>query len=177
MKLVTANTRREWRAWLKKNHAKEKEAWLVYYRKSSGKRRIPYNDAVEEALSFGWIDSTVRNVDRDRYAQRFTPRRSGSPLSEMNKERARKLIKAGKMTKTGLASAKKSLGERLVIPAYILKALKNDKVTWENFRRFPESYKRIRIGWIANARSSDRKRRLLYFLKMTKMNKKFGMVQ
>jgi len=177
MKLVKAITRKEWRAWLRKNHTKEKEAWLVYYRKASGRERIPYNDAVEEALSFGWIDSTVRNIDRERYAQRFTPRRPGSPLSEMNKERARRLIRQRKMTQAGLSAIRNSLKEKLVIPAYILRALKKDRTTWENFTKFPESYRRIRIGWIANTRASDRKRRLRYFLKMTKENKMFGMVR
>ena len=94
------------RSWLEKNSEKEKEVWLVYYRKSSGKKRIPYNDAVEEALCFGWIDSTAKKIDEEKFAQKFTPRNPKSPISEMNKERVRRLIKAKKMTEKGLTAIK-----------------------------------------------------------------------
>ncbi|HEV8660354.1 MAG TPA: hypothetical protein VGS96_17240, partial [Thermoanaerobaculia bacterium] len=83
----------DWRAWLRKHHKTAREIWLVYYRKSSGKPRISYNDAVHEAIAFGWIDSTVKKLDVDRFAQRFTPRRPGSKASEMNKARARRLVR------------------------------------------------------------------------------------
>ena len=87
-------TRTEWRSWLQEHHTTEREIWLVYYKKHTAKPRIPYNDAVEEALCYGWIDSTVKKLDDDRFAQRFTPRKHGSnsKLSEMNKERIRQLI-------------------------------------------------------------------------------------
>lgn len=75
-----------------KNHAREKCIWLIYYRKSSGKQRIPYDDAVEEALCFGWIDSIVKRIDDEKFAQRYTPRRPDSVLSQPNKERFRKMI-------------------------------------------------------------------------------------
>ena len=76
--LLYASTRKQWREWLRKNHSAKKEIWLVYYKKHSNKIRIPYNDAVEEALCFGWIDSTVRTIDENKYAQRFSPRKAGS---------------------------------------------------------------------------------------------------
>src|SRR5712692_182914 len=88
----------DWRAWLRKHHKTSREIWLVYYRKDSGKPRISYNDAVDEALCFGWIDSTAKKIDADRTAQRFTPRRPGSPTSEMNKARARRLVREQRMT-------------------------------------------------------------------------------
>ena len=69
--------RYEWRAWLAKHHDTEKDIWLIYYKKQSGEPRIPYNDAVEEALCFGWIDSTVKGIDENKYAQRFSPRKKG----------------------------------------------------------------------------------------------------
>ena len=176
--------RQVWRAWLKEHHKTEKEIWLVYYRKDSGKPRIPYNDAVEEALCFGWIDSTLAKVDHESFAQRFTPRRKNSQLSEMNKERIRRLLKQKKMTRAGLAAVDhafdKSPGKpKFSIPSDILKALKRDKTTWNNFQQFPDSYKRIRIGWIDGSRNRPDffKQRLNYFLKMTKANKRFGMVQ
>ena len=171
--------RKAWRAWLKKNHKTEKEIWLVYYNKSSGKERVPYNAAVEEALCFGWIDSTVKKIDSESFAQRFTPRNPKSPWSEMNKERARRLIAAKKMTKAGLALLGNVHEEEFTIAADILKALKKDKETWQNFQQFPESYKRIRIGFIHASRNRPEffKKRLAYFLKMTKQNKMFGMMK
>ena len=93
----------DWRAWLRKHHKTSREIWLIYYRKSSGKPRISYNDSVEEALCFGWIDSIQKKIDDDRLAQRFTPRRPGSKTSEMNKARARRLVRERRMTPAGLA--------------------------------------------------------------------------
>src|SRR2546425_13099589 len=90
-KTYYTKNRRGWRAWLAKHHRTAPEIWLIYYKKDSGKPRIPYNDAVEEALCYGWIDSILKPVDADRYAQRFSPRRPRSRLSEMNRERVRRL--------------------------------------------------------------------------------------
>ena len=173
------SNRKDWRAWLRKNHKTEKEIWLVYYNKSSGKERIPYNDAVEEALCFGWIDSTVKKINKGSFAQRFSQRNPKSSWSEMNKVRARRLIAAGKMTKAGLALLGNNHKDKFSVPKDILKSLMKDEETWKNFRSFPESYKRIRIGFIHNSRNRPDffKKRLAYFLKMTKQNKMFGMVK
>lgn len=182
-RLLYVKTRSAWRVWLARHHRTAPEVWLVYYRKRTGKPRIPYNDAVEEALCFGWIDSTQRTIDADRFAQRFTPRRASSRWSEMNKVRARRLIRQGKMTATGLAALKGALaprkGGRRAISPDILKALKHQRRAWANFQRFPRSYKQIRLGWIEAARNRPRlfRRRLRYFLKMTAENRRFGMVQ
>lgn len=182
-----AKNRREWRAWLTKHHRTAPEIWLIYYKKDSGKPRIPYNHAVEEALCYGWIDSILKPVDAHRYAQRFSPRRPRSRLSEMNRERVRRLIAAGRMTRSGLEriqhvfdrrrDTKKTL--KFSIPADILKRLQRDPEVWKNFRRFPESYNRIRIGWITAARPRREvfEQRLRHFLRMTARNKRFGMVQ
>jgi len=102
-KMLYVTNREKWREWLERFHDKEKEIWLVFYRKNSGKPRIPYNDTVEEALCFGWIDSIEKGIDHERFAQRFTPRKPKSQWSETNKERVRRLLKDGKMTKSGLA--------------------------------------------------------------------------
>ena len=176
--------RKEWRAWLKLNHKTVKEIWLVYYNKASGKPRIPYNDAVEEALCFGWIDSTIKKINIESHVQRFTPRKKRSQLSELNKERIRRLVKNKKMTYAGLKAVEHLIDgplkkEKLEIAPDILKALKKDKNTWKKFTNFPESYKRIRIGWIEGSRTRPDifKQRLNYFLKMTAKNKKYGMVQ
>jgi len=95
--------RRQWRAWLAKHHKTAPEIWLIYYKKHSGRPRIPYSDAVDEALCYGWIDSITKPVDEDRWAQRFSPRRPSSRLSDMNRERVRRLIAARRMTKVGLS--------------------------------------------------------------------------
>lgn len=183
-KTLYFTNRTDWRAWLVKNHNKEKEIWLIYYRKSSGKPRISYNDAVEEALCYGWIDSILKKIDEEKFAQRFSPRRPKSKLSEMNKERIRQLIKQKKMTSTGITAVKNLMDTsarnlKLIIKSDILKELKQDKKIWENFQRFPESYKRVRIGWIESARINPKifNTRLKYFLRMTAKNKKYGMVQ
>ncbi len=176
-KTLRVSTRKAWRDWLEKHHAKEKEIWLVFYNKASGKPRIPYNDAVEEALCFGWIDSTVKKVEKDWFAQRFSPRKPGSQWSEMNKERVRRLSREGKMTPAGLAAA--GVLKAFVIPPDILKRLRADKKVWRNFQQFPDAYKRIRVGWIDSVRKrpEEFQKRLRYFLKMTAQNKLFGMVQ
>ena len=183
-KTLYVTNRDDWRSWLAKNYDKEKEIWLIYYRKSSGKQRIPYNDAVEEALCYGWIDSNLKGIDEEKFAQRFTPRKPQSKLSEMNKERVIRLIEQDKMTFIGLASiehvfdtSQKNI--KLTIAPDILKTLKQDNEVWENFQKFPDSYKRIRIGWIEGARTRPElfNRRLNYFLKMTAKNKKYGIVK
>ncbi len=176
-KTLRVSTRKAWRDWLAKHHAKEKEIWLVFYTRASGKPRIPYNDAVEEALCFGWIDSIVKKLDKDSFAQRFSPRKPGSQWSEMNKERVRRLSREGKMTPAGLAAA--GAHKPFAVPPDILKRLRADKNVWKNLQGFPDSYRRIRVGWIVGARKrpEEFEKRLRYFLKMTAQNKRFGMVQ
>jgi uncharacterized protein YdeI (YjbR/CyaY-like superfamily) len=184
-KTLYVKNRREWRAWLSKHHRTRDDIWLIYYRKGSGRPRVSYNDAVEEALCFGWIDSLAKPIDKDRWAQRFSRRRPKSQLSPMNRERVRRLMKSGRMTRAGLAVlqphgiASPARSRRASIPPDILERLKRDPVVWRNFNRFPASYKRIRIGWIDGARNRKPafERRLRYFIKMTKANKRFGMVQ
>jgi uncharacterized protein YdeI (YjbR/CyaY-like superfamily) len=178
-------TRKGWRAWLKKNQGKKKEIWLIFYRKASGKKRIPYNDAVEEALCFGWIDSTVKKVDNDCFAQRFTPRKSNSHLSQMNKERIRKLILENRMTPAGLKAVSHAFvhnpkHEKIEIPSNILSAIKKNKEAWGHFQNLPDSYKRIRIAYIISQKRHSAeafKRSLNYFIKMTANGKRFGMVR
>jgi uncharacterized protein YdeI (YjbR/CyaY-like superfamily) len=182
--------RKKWRAWLAKNHKTKIEIWLVYPKKATGKTRIPYNDAVEEALCYGWIDSIQKTMDAGRNAQRFSPRRKGSALSPMNKERIRRLIAAKKMTKAGMESIAHhltdlkptSVTKQLIafkLPDDIRERLEQDPVVWKNYQRFPQSYKRIRIGWIDGARNrpEEFEKRLNYFIKMTGKGKRFGMVQ
>jgi uncharacterized protein YdeI (YjbR/CyaY-like superfamily) len=176
----------EWRKWLKKNHNVKKEIWLVYYRKSTGKPRIPYNEAVEEALCYGWIDSTLKKLDEERLAQRFTPRRKDSGLSQANKERIDKLIAQGKMTQAGLDAVAHVytpgaiLQKSFVIPEDILAPLKANPRAWENFQKFPDTYKRIRIAYIDTRRRHGREMfesSLRNFIKNTAKNKRIGFIK
>ena len=187
-KTLYVTSRDDWRAWLEKNHETEKEVWLVYYKKHTNQPRIPYDDAVEEALCFGWIDSIVQKIDDERYAQKFTPRRSGSKWSESNKRRVRKLLKEGKMNRAGLAkigegvlaaeegakSARKT--KELVITSYLSEALRGNKKAWENFNDLAPSYRRQYVGWIATAKKEEtRKKRIREALELLARNEKLGM--
>ena len=176
MKTLHVTDRRKWRAWLRKNYKTEKEIWLVYYKKGSGKPRIEYNDAVEEALCYGWIDSTVKTIDDERYAQKFSPRKPGSKYSPANKERLRSLLKQKKIIKEVRESLPDLGEEDFVIPDDILAELKANKQAWKNFQKFSDAYKRIRIGFIEGARKrpAEFKKRLAYFIRMTEQDKQFG---
>lgn len=176
--------RKEWRLWLERNAEKENEVWVIYYKKESEKERIPYDDAVEEALCFGWIDTTVKKINDESFAQRFTKRRKTSVLSALNAERVRMLIKNGRMTSRGLEALahvfdpKNDMNPGVDIPKDIEKALRNDPEVWKNFQHFTDSYKRIRIGYIlSQGKHGDEayEKSLKNFIKNTKMNKTFGM--
>ena len=106
---IYVTTREEFREWLEKNHKFKKEIWLIQYKKFTGKPSIPYVEAVEEAICFGWIDGFEKGMDDQRYAKRFTPRRQKSLWTETNIERARKMIEEGKMTEAGRATLPKGV--------------------------------------------------------------------
>jgi uncharacterized protein YdeI (YjbR/CyaY-like superfamily) len=181
-------TRAAWRKWLKDNHKTEKEVWLIFYKAKSGRPNIPYDDAVEEALCFGWIDSIIKKLDEERYARKFTPRTNINKWSELNKRRARKMIAARKMTKAGLAKIPGlSLNEKSVAsnqkpknelpcPSYIKKEFMAEKKVWENFCNLAPSYKRMYILWIDNAKGEDtRARRIEESIRLLRQNKKLGL--
>ena len=176
MEILEVANRQEWRSWLKSHFKSATEIWLVYYKKSSGRSRIAYNDAVEEALCFGWIDSNVRGLDEQRFAQRFSPRKPGSAYSPANQERLRKLIAAGKVEKSVRAGLQDLPEPRLIVARDILDAIKANKEAWAHYRKLSPAYKRIRIGFIEGARNrpAEFQKRLSYFIKMTAQNKQFG---
>jgi uncharacterized protein YdeI (YjbR/CyaY-like superfamily) len=171
-----AANRRQWRAWLKKNYRTEKEIRLVFYKAHTGKARVSYNDAVEEALCFGWIDSTVRKMDAERYAQRFSPRKPGSPYSQANKERLKALIRKGLVAKEILASFRGELQAKFEVPPDILRAIRADPEAWTHFRKFSRAYIRIRIAYIEGARNrpEEFEKRLRNFIRMTGKNRQIG---
>jgi len=178
--------REEWRNWLKSNHASVREAWLVFYKKPSGKTRIPYNDAVEEALCFGWIDGKLKKINDDYYIQRFTPRRRDSIWSEINVSRARKMISEGLMMKSGMDAFQVYLDnpsllivrnmEVPAIPDELLRKLKKNKKTYDNFMNFPVSTRRLYLQWLTAAKRDETfSRRISKILELSEKNIKTSM--
>jgi uncharacterized protein YdeI (YjbR/CyaY-like superfamily) len=185
-KTLYVTNRDEWRAWLASHHASEAEVWLIYYKKQSGRPRIPYDDAVEEALCFGWIDSLVKRIDDERFAQKFTPRRDCTRWSALNKGRVRKLIREGRMTEAGLAKidlatldeeppAKPSRTDP-GLPPFVNQALRASPTAWKNFQNLAPSQRRLYVGWILHAKKEEtRQRRLREAVSLLEQNKKLGL--
>lgn len=172
-KTLNIKTRAEWRNWLKQNFDRENEVWLVYAKKLSGEERIQYNDAVEEALCFGWIDSTNKTLDKDHTIQRFTPRQSKSGYSQPNKERLNWLAENNLIHHSILKTVQEIISKEFVFPKDILDEIKKDKITWKNYIKFSEPYKRIRIAYIDGARKRPEEftKRLTNFIQKTRDNK------
>ena len=178
-----AKDRKAWRRWLEKNHAKAPGVWLVYYKKDSDKTRVPYADAVEEALCFGWIDSTQRPRDEESSMQLFTPRKPKSNWSRLNKERVEKLEKEGLMTDAGrekITVAKENGSwtkldniENFIIPADLEKAFTRNKTAKNNFEAMSKTAKKEFLFWLDNTKKDDvRKQRVADIIKLTKQNMK-----
>lgn len=157
-----AKDRKAWRKWLEKNHASAPGIWLIYYKKDSGKSRVPYDEAVEEALCFGWIDSTARPGNEEYYIQLFTPRKPKSGWSKLNKERIEKLTAAGLMAEAGhlaINIAKENgTWEKLdkieahEMPPEMEKALAKNKKAKAYFESSSPSSRKYYIYWITNAK-------------------------
>jgi uncharacterized protein YdeI (YjbR/CyaY-like superfamily) len=187
MKRVYVTNRDEWRDWLSQHHATETEVWLIFYKKETSKPTIPYEAAVEEALCFGWIDSIIKRIDATRYARKFTPRKDKSMWSGLNKRRAEKVTKEGRMTDSGLAkiriARKTGLWDKdprpqisLDIPPEFAKALARNKKAKGNFDKLAASYRKHYIGWIAVAkRAETRKRRIEESVALLEKGKKLGL--
>lgn len=183
-----AKDRNNWRKWLSKNHNKKTEIWLIYYKKHTGKSRVAYNDAVEEALCFGWIDSTIKKVDEDKYCQRFSVRNEKSEWSKLNKKRVDELIKNKLMTEHGLEKvkiAKKngmwnkiSSGDiQYEMPELFLKELNKNKKAKKYFSNLAPSHKKNYIRWIASAKRDETKlNRIAKAITMLEENQKIGMI-
>lgn len=165
--------RQEWRKWLSDHFETEKEVWLVYANKGADQSSLLYNDAVEEALCFGWIDSTVKGIDKFHRAQRFTPRRKGSPYSRPNIERLIWLDGQHMIHPKVRASVIDLISAPFVFPDDIVEALKADAEVWEFYQRQPEAYKRLRVSYINDARRRPEEfaRRLDNFISKTKAGK------
>lgn len=172
IKTFYTSSRAEWRNWLSKNYKKESEIWFIFPMKETGETSLSYNDAVEEALCFGWIDSTIKHIDETHRAQHFTPRKNGSPYSRPNIERLIWLEKQNMLTDEIRESVLPLIKAPYEFPEDIIAAIKENTETWKNYQNFPEGYKRIRIAYIDAARNrpEEFKKRLESFIKKTHRN-------
>jgi uncharacterized protein YdeI (YjbR/CyaY-like superfamily) len=167
-KTVTAASSPEWRTWLQQNHASEKEIWLVYFKKHSGKSSITYQESLEEALCFGWIDSLIQRIDEESYARKFTPRQPGSLWSELNKHLVARLVKSGRMTEVGMAgvdfplpdaSAPLPVRQSLPIPEWLISGLSASPSALEFFRSLPPSQQELYVRWLSDTKKEETRRK------------------
>ncbi len=188
MKTLHVTGRDEWRKWLEEHHKKEKEIWLVYYKRHTCKPRIPYDDAVEEAICYGWIDSIIKRIDENTYCQKYTPRRKRSKWSEKNIERAKKMIAIGHMNKNGheaymetkndpsLIIRKEDTHSFIDIPYDLNRELNKTMEAFRNFIAFPKSYRKMCIRWINAAKKADtRHRRITEVVSKAANGEKIGL--
>ena len=164
---IFIHDRTAWREWLEKNHSRKTGVWLVFFKKKTGKPSLAYEDAVEEALCFGWIDSLVKRVDDESYIQKFTPRKSASTWSASNKKRVQKMIRQGRMTPAGMLAideAKRSGSwktldkvDAVVMMPELKAALARNRKAREQFERIPLSQKKQFLWWISSAKREETK--------------------
>lgn len=184
---VTPRSRQAWRQWLAKHHAHESEVWLVFYKRHTGKPTLTYNDAVEEAVCFGWIDGIRKSIDDERYTHRFTPRKPDSRWSESNKKRVSRMIEAGLMTAAGTRAVRRARDtgkwaaparpqNHLSMPKELRDRLNKDDRAKRFFLSLAPSYRRRYIEWIASAKRADtRERRAEEALGLLRSGNKLGM--
>ena len=177
--------REAWRAWLAAHHADTPEIWVIFYKKGTGEPSLPYEDAVEEAVCYGWVDSLIQRIDNARYARKFTPRRAGSNWSASNRLRLRKMQEAGKMAEAGLAvidfdetedpDAGRPRGEP-VAPDWIRQTMVENSPAWDIFERLGPSQQRQYLGWITSAkREATQQRRLAEAIELLKKGETLAM--
>lgn len=187
MPYLSVKDRKAWRSWLAENHASQKEVWLTYYKKHTGKVSVIYLDSVKEALCFGWIDGMKKRIDDEKYAHRFTPRRTTSKWSPQNTRLAKELIESGEMTPAGLAvfnqgvpyepEVQKALSAKEIpMTAETEKGLKANQKAWNNFGQMAAGYRKQYIGWLQSAkRPETREKRLKEAISLLEKNQKSGM--
>ena len=169
LEFVEVESQAEWRAWLESNGATSPGIWLAVGKKGNTRTTLTYEQAVEEALCFGWIDSTVKRVDEHRFKQLFTPRKRGSTWSRSNKIRVEKLIAEGRMTPAGLApiEAAKADGswsslddvENLVVPEDLVAALDTNGDAACGFGAMSASQRKMALFWISSAKRPETRAR------------------
>ena len=174
--------RQQWREWLGAHYSSVSEIWLVLYKRHTGLNIFGYDDAVEEALCYGWIDSIVKRLDDSRYVRKFTPRRPKSKWSAVNRRRYKSLAQRGLLAKAGIERAptprcgdapRPSVTE---IPSYVEKAFKANTRAWKFFQKLAPSYRRAYIGWIDSAKREETKvRRIREAVRLLASEKKLGL--
>ena len=176
--------REAWRGWLERNHDKERCVWLVHYKKGSGKKGITLEESVEEAICFGWIDGKLKKIDAEKFILRFTPRKADSVWSKINKERAERMIMAGRMTNAGLGKIEaakktgwwdKAYTNRIIdeIPADLQQALMKEEGALNNFQNFANSYRNMYVGWVNDAKTDGtRQKRIQKVVEQASKNRK-----
>ncbi len=171
---IEPKNRSAWREWLNEHHQNRTEIWLLSNDRTA-EPTLTYLDAVEEAICFGWIDGIQKRFSTSQLAQRFTPRKRRSNWTELNKERARRLIRLELMTEVGSATLP-DLQVEFIVAEDILEVLRSKPVAWSNFLEFPDLYRRVRIGYIEEMRknSTEFERRMQNFVSKTADNKMFG---
>ncbi len=174
----------EWRNWLSEHHQNKKEIWLIFYKKAIEKSSISYNDSVEEAICFGWIDGIKKRKDNEKFTHRFTPRNEKSVWSIVNKRIAEKMINKGRMTDVGLTKieAAKSSGRwfdaygqktKPNIPADLKEALLKNKKACKNWTKFGNSYQNRYIRLVTRAKTEEtRKKQIDKIVRLAEQNTK-----
>ena len=169
-KIKYFENREDWRKWLMDNFETEDEIWFVFPLKSSGEKSIAYNDAVEEALCFEWIDSTIKPLDKEHRIQRFTPRKPKSTYSQANKERLKWLL-ANKMIHPEFEDKIRTvLSDPFIFPNDIMDRLKEDEIAWRNYRHFSDTLRLHRAACSASASfSSSVHRNVIFSFRLSSM--------
>ena len=176
VKILYCRDRTEWRSWLSENFRTSEDVWFVFPTKDSDEMGVSYNDAVEEALCFGWIDSTTKRLDDTHQIRHFTPRRKGSTYSRPNIERLIQMESEGKIHPDIRPSVLPLIEAEYVFPQDILAEIKEDPEAWENYQNFSEPYRRIRVAYIdaARHRPEEFRKRLDNFISLTRKNRIIG---
>ena len=179
---LDVRSRKAWRRWLSKNGDSVSDIWFVFHKKHTGVTTLGYDNAVEEALCFGWVDSLVRRLDDERFARKFTPRKANSRWSTINRRRYADLESRGLLAAQGLkCRPTKRSGDAPKppaggLPSYIKKALKNDPRARKFFEQLAPSYRRNYVGWIDSAKRQETKeKRLREAIALLAAGKKLGM--
>ena len=173
MEIFRTADRAEWRRYLAEHFETAEEIWLVFPLQATHEPAISYNDAVEEALCFGWIDSVNRRLDEIHCIRRFTPRRPGSTYSQPNIERLIWLEERGLIHPAVREAVLPVITAPFVFPADIIEVLQADSLVWDNYQRFSEPYRRIRVAFIdaARKRPEEFAKRLANFVEKTRQGK------
>lgn len=176
--------RSAWRRWLQDNHDKSSEIWILAFKRHTGTRCVTYEEALEEAICHGWIDSRLRRIDDERHAWRFAPRKTNSIWSMSNRSRAERLIEEGRMTAQGMAKVEAAKrngmwdkayepGKPPRMPRDLKDALTRDELAWSNFRALARSYRHTYIRWVTSAkREETRMRRIKEVVRRARRNMK-----